>query len=257
MAADEAANYSARHYRTPDGAPADIVIFTITAEQQFKATKSLPKRELKVLLIKRKAWPFEGMWALPGGFSNDTESMYDTARRELQEETGVDGLHLEYFNVYSAPGRDPRGWMISHAFLALVHEDRLRHRKAADDAAEVGLFPVEDIVEGKLALAFDHRQIIVDALEKIRGMMLLTTVAKEFLPGEFTLSELYQVIRTVVPDFEEANFIRKMKSTQSRSGVLAQVTDASGGLKKSNAFSQRAAQLYRFTGEVPELSLYG
>ncbi|TDG00277.1 NUDIX domain-containing protein [Paenibacillus piri] len=257
MTTDPASNYSARNYRTPDGAPADIAIFTITTEQRLKATKSLPMRELKVLLIKRKVWPFEGMLALPGGFSRETESMYDTARRELREETGVDGVHMEYFNVYSEPGRDPRGWMISHAFLALVHEDRLLYRKAADDAAEVGLYAVKEIVESRLELAFDHRRIMLDALEQIRRMMLITAIAKEFLPEQFTLSELYQVIRTVVPDFEESNFIRKMKSTQSRSGVLEEVTDAMGNPKKSNEFSQRAAQLYRFTGELPRLSLYG
>jgi 8-oxo-dGTP diphosphatase len=253
---DNAPPYSARKYRTPDGAPADIVIFTIVSEPSNRATKSLPRRELKVLLIKRKGWPFEGAWALPGGFSKDTESMYDTARRELSEEAGIDGVHMEYFNVYSKPGRDPRGWILSHAFFALVHEDQLSQRKAADDAVDVGLFNVDKLGGGRLELAFDHHQIIEDALEHIRSKMLLTSIAKEFLPEEFTLSELYQVIQTVVPDFEEANFIRKMKSTQSRSGVLEEVRDAKGNLKKSNEFSQRAAQLYRFTGTTPRLSLY-
>jgi 8-oxo-dGTP diphosphatase len=253
---DHASSYNANKYRTPDGAPADIVIFTITAEHMNRTTKSLPKRELKVLLIKRKIWPYEGMWALPGGFSNDKESMYETARRELEEETGISGVHMEYFNVYSQPGRDPRGWIISHAFFALVHEDCLAQRKAADDAADVGLFSMKELEQSGLELAFDHREVIQDALEQIHSKMLLTSIAKEFLPDEFTLSELYQVIQTVVPDFEEANFIRKMKSTQSRSGVLEQVVDAKGDPKKSNEFSQRAAQLYRFTGVMPRLSLY-
>ncbi|SFL10458.1 ADP-ribose pyrophosphatase YjhB, NUDIX family [Paenibacillus sp. 1_12] len=256
MTEENAANYTHGKYRTPDGAPADIVIFTITAEHTNRTTKSLPKRELEVLLIKRKLWPCKGMWALPGGFSNDTESMYETARRELEEETGVKDVHMEYFNVYSKPGRDPRGWILSHAFFALVHEDYLAERKAADDAADVGLFSVNELGRPGLELAFDHLQIIQDAMEQIRSKMLLTSIAKEFLPDEFTLSELYQVIQTVVPDFEEANFIRKMKSTQSRSGVLEPVLDTKGEPKKSNEYSQRAAQLYRFTGSMPRLSLY-
>ncbi|MFB0844036.1 NUDIX domain-containing protein [Paenibacillus oleatilyticus] len=255
MTTENGSNYTASKYRTPDGAPADIVIFTITSEPQPTATKSLPKRELEVLLIKRKVWPFEGMWALPGGFSRETESMYETARRELQEETGVDGVHMEYFNVYSDPGRDPRGWIISHAFFALVHEKYLAARAAADDAAEVALFPVSEALT-RLELAFDHRRILSDALERVKQSMLVTPIAGEFLPDEFTLGELYQVIRTVVPDFEEANFIRKMKATQSRSGVLEEIRDANGEPKKSNRYSQRAAQLYRFTGNLPKLSLY-
>jgi 8-oxo-dGTP diphosphatase len=249
------AAYNASRYRTPDGAPADIVIFTITSEPQPRATKALPRRELQVLLIKRKGWPFEGMWALPGGFSRETESMEETARRELQEEAGIQDVHMEYLQVYSAPGRDPRGWILSHVYVALVQERYLQSRRAADDAAEVGLFPVDEVLES-MELAFDHKQMITDALERIQVQMQITTIAKEFLPMEFTLSELYQVIKTVVPDFQEANFIRKMKSTQSRSGLLEEVLDASGEPKKSNQYSQRAAQLYRFTGITPKLSLY-
>lgn len=255
MATDEGKNYSASNYRTPDGAPADIVIFTITSEARNTGTKALPKRELKVLLIQRKVWPFAGMWALPGGFSRDTESMHETARRELKEETGVEGVHIEHFNVYSAPGRDPRGWIISNAYMALVNERYLKDRRASDDAADVGLFSVEEALN-ELELAFDHKQIIQDALARIKEKMLVTPIAKEFLPEAFTLSELYQVIRTVVPEFEEANFIRKLKSTQSRSGLLTEATDSQGNPLKSNEYSQRAAQLYRFSGEVPTLSLY-
>ncbi|MCG7409671.1 NUDIX hydrolase [Paenibacillus sp. ACRRX] len=249
-------NYNPRKFRTPDGAPADIVIFTITSESQRRGTKSLPKRELKVLLIQRKVWPYEGMWAFPGGFSRDTESMAETARRELLEETGVEGLHMEYLNVYSSPGRDPRGWIISHAYVALVHEDYLSKRQAADDAANVGLFTVEEALHS-MQLAFDHQQIMSEALDRVREQILRTDIAKEFLPESFTLAELYQVIKTVEPAFEESNFIRKMKSTKSRSGVLEEVRDSRGELLKSNQYSQRAAQLYRFTGETPKLSLYG
>ncbi|MCZ8517172.1 NUDIX hydrolase [Paenibacillus filicis] len=248
-------NYTSSRYRTPDGAPADIVIFTITSTERGTAKKSLPYRELQVLLIQRKNWPFEGQWALPGGFSKETESIHESAKRELQEETGVENVHIEYFNVYSAPGRDPRGWIISHAFFALVNEAHLINRKAADDASDVRLFTVEEAL--RMNLAFDHHQILRDALEQIRRRMLTTTIAKEFLPEEFTISELYQVIQTVVPAFEERNFIRKITSTQSRKGIIEEVRDRRGEPKMSNKYSQRAAQLYRFTDAEPQLSIYG
>ena len=251
---DNKENYSASRFRTPDGAPADIVIFTITAEGHHAAKKALPLRELQVLLIQRKIWPYEGQWALPGGFTRETETVEQCARRELQEETAVGNVHLEYFNVYSTPGRDPRGWIISHAFVALVNERLLAERKAAVDAVDVRLFPVQEAL--RLELAFDHRQILADALAHIRKEMLTTTIAKQFLPEAFTISELYQVIKAVVPDFEERNFIRKITSTQSRKGIIEPARNEKGELRQSNQYSQRAAQLYRFTGAEPGLSIY-
>jgi 8-oxo-dGTP diphosphatase len=247
-------NYTAKNYRTPDGAPSDIVIFTIASEEKMTTKKALPIRELQVLLIQRKKWPFEGQWALPGGFCGESESMYECARRELQEETGVKDVHMEYLNVYSEPGRDPRGWIISHAFFALVHERWLADRRADDDAADVRLFAVEEAL--RMDLAFDHRVILTDALQRIREKMLTTTIAREFLPEEFTISELYQIIQTVVPEFEERNFIRKITSTRSRYGIIEEARTEDGELKLSNRYSQRAAQLYRFTDLTPQLSIY-
>lgn len=244
-----------KKYRTPDGVPADIVMFTLTKRERKTVTKTLPIRELKVMLIKRKSWPFAGKWALPGGFCQENESIYDAAKRELMEETGVDGGHLEYLGVYSQPGRDPRGWIISHAFFALVEEWMLEHRQAADDAEDVGLFTIREALN-ELELGFDHRTIIEDAYKRIQQQMLQTTIARQFLPQHFTLSELYQVIQSVVPDFEEPNFIRKITSTRSRQGIIEDVRDEEGNPVSSNQYSQRPAQLYRFTELVPRLSIY-
>lgn len=214
----------------------------------------MPVRELQVLLIQRKQWPFEGMWSLPGGFTRETETVAACARRELREETGVADVHLEYFGEYSTPGRDPRGWMISHAFFALVNEFFLMSRKADTDAAEVRILPVEEALN--LPLAFDHHVILEDALAQVRSKMLTTTIAKQFLPAEFTISELYQVIQTVVPAFEEKNFFRKITATQSRKGIIEEARDRKGNPKMSNRYSQRPAQLYRFTDYEPPLSIY-
>ncbi|WP_208420481.1 NUDIX domain-containing protein [Paenibacillus lupini] len=247
-------NYSASNYRTPDGAPSDIVIFTITSQEKETTKKALPMRELQVLLIRRKVWPFEGQWALPGGFTRETETVEECAVRELKEEAGVEHVHMEYLKAYSKPGRDPRGWMISHAFCALVNEKYLADRKASDDAVDVRLFPLFEALE--MNLAFDHHDIIQDAYLRIQQQMLTQAIASAFLPEEFTIGELYQIIQTVVPTFEEKNFIRKVTSTQSRKGLIEEVHLPDGSLKLSNQYSQRAAQLYRFTGFVPELSIY-
>jgi 8-oxo-dGTP diphosphatase len=136
-----------------------------------------------------------------------------------------------------------------------VEEWMLEHRQAADDAEEVGLFTVAEALE-ELELAFDHRDIIMDAYRKIQQQMLQTTIARQFLPEHFTLSELYQVIQTVVPEFNEPNFIRKITSTRSRQGILEEARDEDGKPLNSNQYSQRPAQLYRFTDHAPLLSIY-
>src|SRR5918993_2776604 len=79
----------------------------------------------RVLLIQRKADPFRGKWALPGGFVDENERLIDAARRELKEETGVEQADLEQLHTFGDPGRDPRGWTVSVVYLALVSPDQL------------------------------------------------------------------------------------------------------------------------------------
>lgn len=118
----------------------------------------------RVLLIRRKHAPFAGMWAIPGGFVDMDEDLEDAARRELQEETGVTTGPLEQLRAYGKPGRDPRGRTISVVYLAQVEAARL-HAEAADDAAEVGWHPLQQLP----ALAFDHAEILRDVRERLQG----------------------------------------------------------------------------------------
>ncbi len=114
---------------------------------------SLRKRDLQVLLIKRRSWPYEGMWAIPGGFVNMDESLETAAKRELQEETGVQDVYLEQLYTFGDPGRDPRTRVITVVYFALLDSARLQV-KAADDAADVGWFSVYHLPQ----LAFDHEK---------------------------------------------------------------------------------------------------
>ncbi len=116
----------------------------------------------EVLLIQRRNPPFEGRWALPGGFVEEREQVASAAPRELAEETGLKVAGLDLLGVYDTPGRDPRGWTVSVVYLARV--DRREAVAGADDARDARWFPAEDLPD----LAFDHRLILADALAAAR-----------------------------------------------------------------------------------------
>ena len=163
--AEAIARYRSRNYPKP-AMTADICVFAREGEG------------LKVLLIRRKGHPFIGKLALPGGFANENEPVEQTAARELEEETGVSGLELKLVDVFSKPGRDPRGWVVSAAYSAVADASCL-NVQAGDDAAEADWYDVsltdaglELAFNGKKIdlseLAFDHEEVLTRALNSIQ-----------------------------------------------------------------------------------------
>jgi 8-oxo-dGTP diphosphatase len=193
---------------------------------------SVRQGDLHVLLIKRGAWPFEGMWAIPGGFVNPDESLETAAKRELQEEIGVEDVYLEQLYTFGDPGRDPRTRVITVVYFALLDSERLQVR-AADDAVDVGWFPVYQLP----SLAFDHDKILDYALERLRGKLEYTTIAFSLLSEQFTLRELQRVYEIILHRrLDKRNFRKKILST----GILEDT-----GAKKMEG-THRPARLYRF-----------
>ncbi|WP_026118330.1 NUDIX hydrolase [Nocardiopsis salina] len=176
----------------------DLAIFTIRGG------------ELVVLLVERGTEPFAGKAALPGGRVRAHETLDAGARRELQEETSVspDRLHLEQLGAYGAPGRDPRGRVITVAYLALGPD--LPVPRGGTDAVHAYWGRVEGLLENPGNLAFDHDHIVADALERVRGEFEYTTVATAFCPEVFTLTELRRVYERVWGrSLDPSNFRRK------------------------------------------------
>lgn len=112
----------------------------------------------KILLVKRKKAPYKGRWALPGGFLEMNETLYECAQRELKEETNLDIAKLTFLEIRDQVGRDPRGRTVSVVYYKRLTMGPLPEVKASDDAQEVRWFNVAEIE--KMSLAFDHKEII-------------------------------------------------------------------------------------------------
>src|SRR2546428_1497369 len=192
----------------------------------------LRQRGLQVLLVKGRSGPYEDIWAIPGGFVNTDESLEAAAKRELQEETGLQDVYLEQLYTFGDPGRDPRTRVITVVYFALLDSARLQVR-AASDAADVGWFSVYNLPE----LAFDHAKILQYALDRLRGKLDYTNIAFSLLPEQFTLRELQRVYEIILHrKLDKRNFRKKILAT----GILEDT-----GAKKMEG-THRPARLYRF-----------
>ena len=174
----------------------DVAIFTIQDD------------DFKVLLIERGIEPFEGMWALPGGFVGIDESLRRAAWRELKEETGVSAAFLEQLSAFGHPDRDPRERVITVAYYALIPSERLQ-LKASTDAREARLFSMSDLPQ----LAFDHAKILRRAHRKLKDRIDDTIIALQLVPESFTLSELQRVHERILgAPLDKRNFRKKVKA---------------------------------------------
>ena len=182
---------------------ADCVIFGFDSEG------------LSVLLIERGIEPFKGCWAFPGGFMQMDEDAEACARRELEEETGLKGVHAEQFGTFSEVNRDPRGRTVTVAHMALVKKAEV---KGADDAAQAKWFPIDSIPP----LAFDHDRILRVALKALREKIHFEPVGFELLPEVFTMPQLQDLYESVLQvKFDRRNFANKMLKL----GILTEVND--------------------------------
>jgi len=192
----------------------------------------LDEDDLKILLIQRNLPPFEGKWALPGGFVQMAETLEEAAKRELKEETGMQNLFLEQLYTFGAVDRDPRERVVSVAYYSLVnlcdHE-----LKAATDARDAAWFSVDDLP----SLAFDHIEIVGVALKRLKGKVVYEPIGFELLPVKFTLTQLQKMYEKILErPIDKRNFRKKILGMD----LLQELDEVQVDV------SHRAARLYKF-----------
>jgi 8-oxo-dGTP diphosphatase len=195
-------NYDANKYKCPS-VTVDVVICSIF------------DNDLKALLIKRRFPPFQDHRAIPGGFLevDKNEDLEETALRELKEETNIQNIYLEQLFTYGKPKRDPRKRVITVAYYALVRNDQLKKQeiKGGDDAYDTRWFSLRNPPD---KLAFDHSQILQDALKRIIGKISYSPIAFSLVPQKFTWNDLQNVYEIVLgKKLSTSNFRRKILST--------------------------------------------
>jgi 8-oxo-dGTP diphosphatase len=202
----------------------DIVVFTIK------------DKDLKILLIKRNLEPFKNMWAIPGGFVLKGETLEHAAIRELSEETNVKDIYLEQLYSFGDPDRDPRGWVVTIAYYALISSENL-NLLASTDAKDVKWFSIYDLPK----LAFDHAKILETALTRLRSKLEYTNVALELLPKKFTLTQLQNTHEIILnKTLDKRNFRKRILSLN--------VIEPADEFKRDG--SHRPARLYTFKNEA-------
>lgn len=192
----------------------------------------LDEGELKALLIKRKKEPYSGMWALPGGFVEPSESLDDTAKRVLNELTGISDIFLEQFYTFGEVNRYPLGRVISVSYYALV---KISDYKVQDTSKieDVNWWPLSEIKE----LVFDHQKILNNALDTIKERVKSHLIGFELLPEKFTLTQLqnlYEVILGVT--YDKRNFRKKFLAM----GIIIKLEESQVGV------AHRAANYFKF-----------
>lgn len=231
----------------------DIVILT-TLDKAEEDKRKIPEKALQILLIKRKDEPYKNNWALPGGFVNYDKDLEQSAREKLYAKTGINNLYMEQLYTYGDINRDSRGRVLSVAYMALVKKDAISPQISANKLSnQASWFYIEpkrnstkitDVRfisdEGNTnisELAFDHKQMVIDSLNRLQNKIEYTNIAFNLVPEFFTVKELQMVYECILGRTIQA-FRRKISDKIMPADKM-----------KEDGAAYRPAQLYKFNNK--------
>lgn len=189
---------------------------------------------VSVLLIQRKYDPFKNSWAIPGGFVLEDESLEEAVKRELAEETGITVNYLEQLYTFGEPKRDPRQRILAVAYFGLVKASQYQELKASTDAENAKWFSIKKLP----TLAFDHKQILQVAIERLRAKVRYQPVGFELLDKKFPFSDLEKLYTALLDkEINRRNFSKKILSFD--------FLEETGELSKSEG-KGRPSKMYQF-----------
>ena len=195
------------------------------------------KDGVSLLLIQRKYEPFKNSWAIPGGFVLEDESLEDAVRRELVEETGIEVNYLEQLYTFGEPTRDPRQRIIAIAYFGLVKTTQYQQLKASTDAENAKWFSIKKLPP----LAFDHKQIVNVAIERLRTKIRYQPIGFELLDKKFPFSDLEKLYAALLDkEINRRNFSKKILSfgfLQETGEIMK--TEGKGRPSKMYQFNQK------------------
>jgi 8-oxo-dGTP diphosphatase len=211
------------------------------------AILSVEDGRLITLLWRRENPPGEGAWALPGVFVNESESLEEAVARGLATKAGItDRVSTHQMLTWNNPGRDPRGWVVTVAYLVPLHASRAASANGSTErfVVEVPRRPAADMAvrlhgpNGDLVRpAFDHDQILGHVVWRLRDQIWRSDIALELLPKKFTLRELQQVFEAVLGHrLNKDSFRRRVTQTM---GLVRPTGELEEGV------DHRPAELYR------------
>lgn len=173
---------------------------------------TIDKGILKVLLIKRKNNPFQGSWALTGGALYNDEDLEDGLRREIYEKTGLKNIELKLSNVFGKKDRSPVMRMVAITYIGMVDITKVKITTNTLKTSDAIWCPINEIP----LLAYDHNEIIKDAITNLKELVLETNILKVFFPQGFTLPELQKIYEEILgKKLDRRNFRKKIISSKN------------------------------------------
>ena len=163
--------------------------------------------EVKVLLALRSNKPYPDKWMLPSGAVYNNEDCETAMKREMLEKTGINNIYIEQFHVFSNPNRSPLMRMLAVGYIGIINSDNLSIKKKTEKTQDVEWFNLRDVPTD---LAYDHREILLEAIETIKVKIMRTNIVKSLLPKYFTLPELQKVYEAILgKKFDRRNFRKR------------------------------------------------